>query len=367
MADSGGHWSNLAELQKLSASTLVPGVVETDIKRNNPLLRIPVFKGNDTGLSIKWNEEKTTCESAVSNLPIGGQTSWSEGMTYDVRETTLTTKYIQRKLDGFVKAIYGNVNNYEAQVLVEMKKGALRKLGKSFIYDDATYPTQTPEFYGLHSWIARDGTGTVAHTAATNTTNQFATGSATGALSLKVVRNMMDAMKLGVDEIWLPFAVMQWIDAAYQEKGFAGLATALSGNISFISYGINDLGKRVAFWDGTPLVTTDYLEKELVGTGTGASADARTASTVGTTYSMLFIHRGNPLSTDNPGVAFGFGQEDNPTGALIGEGFYELTTFDKLEGYIGRGFRLVNFGTAVRSSPLSCGRIFDITDAAITV
>jgi len=39
---SGGHWKTLAEAQKLTQSTKIPGVFEEDIKRNNPLERIPV-------------------------------------------------------------------------------------------------------------------------------------------------------------------------------------------------------------------------------------------------------------------------------------------------------------------------------------
>ncbi len=34
MADSGGHWQNLAAAQKLTQSMRIPGVFEEDIKRN---------------------------------------------------------------------------------------------------------------------------------------------------------------------------------------------------------------------------------------------------------------------------------------------------------------------------------------------
>ena len=36
MADSGGHWKTLAEARKLTDSTKIPGVFETDIKKGNP-------------------------------------------------------------------------------------------------------------------------------------------------------------------------------------------------------------------------------------------------------------------------------------------------------------------------------------------
>ena len=125
MADSGGHWKNLTELKKLSQSTLVPGVIEEDIKRENPVMRVPVAQAANTGQSIKWLRESTTAEDAVADVAVGGEVSWSEDIEYETVETELKICYLQRKLDKFGKDIYGNVNDYEAQVLLEMKKGVM--------------------------------------------------------------------------------------------------------------------------------------------------------------------------------------------------------------------------------------------------
>ena len=66
MAASGGHWATLAEAQKLSQSTKIPGVFEEDIKRNNPIERVPVAQAAGTGLKIEWLREDSVIDEAVA-------------------------------------------------------------------------------------------------------------------------------------------------------------------------------------------------------------------------------------------------------------------------------------------------------------
>ena len=67
MADSGGHWKNLVEAQKLTQATKIPGVFEEDIKRVNPLDRTPVAQAAHTGRRIEWLRSLLT--SLVGNRP----------------------------------------------------------------------------------------------------------------------------------------------------------------------------------------------------------------------------------------------------------------------------------------------------------
>ena len=129
MAESGGHWNTLAEAQKLTQSTKIPGVFEEDVKRNNPLERLPVAQAAGTGLKIEWLRENAIAESAVQFTSIGDQLSWSEDITYTEVESTLRRLYIQRKLDHYVQGIYGTYNDYKAQVLLESEKGLKRRVG----------------------------------------------------------------------------------------------------------------------------------------------------------------------------------------------------------------------------------------------
>ena len=303
MADSGGHWKTLAEAAKLTQSMKIPGVFEEDIKRNNPLDRVAVAQAAHTGNKIEWLREKTTTEDAVLEKEVGEQLSWSDDVEYEEKEMTLRITYIQRKLDKYVQGIYGTYNNYESRVLIESEKGLKRRLGTRLIYGDNTY-TSSKQFDGLHALAAEHGTAYTT-SALTNDSKNIDNGNA--GLSLHYLRVMVDSMLHGVDEIWAPFEIIRWMDAAYQEKGFAGLATGTAGNLGFLTLGYNELGKRVLFWDGTSFVRTDYLVAEESGTGTGASSDARALYSSDRTFSIFGIKRGGgSLDGSDPGLVFAY-------------------------------------------------------------
>ena len=360
MADSGGHWSNLAAAQKLTQSMKIPGVFEEDIKRNNPLDRLTVGQAAHSGLKIEWLRELpaavTAIEAAVADIDIGEQLAWTEDVDYEEKEMTLRRSYIQRKLDKYIPGIYGTYNNYEARMLLESEKGLKRKLGARIIYADNTY-TSSKQFDGVHALAAEHGT---PYTAGSDYDQKNIDNGDAG-LSLEFLRTMIDAMLHGVDELWAPYEVIRRMDAAYQEKGFAGLATATAGTMAFLSMGYNELGKRVLFWDGIPLIRTDYLVAEDDDTGTGADGAARGLYASGDkVYSIFAVKHGNVLNQE-PGLTFAYGGTEG-----LGD-FYKLVRFPELEDYDAGGIRLVNYAALLLGSSLCLGRIFDIQDAAITV
>ena len=53
MADSGGNWLNLAEVEKLTMSPLLAGVVDIAPKRGGLWAELPVKQVK--GKSTKWN------------------------------------------------------------------------------------------------------------------------------------------------------------------------------------------------------------------------------------------------------------------------------------------------------------------------
>jgi hypothetical protein len=358
MADSGGHWKTLAEVTKLTQSKKIPGVFEEDIKRNNPIDRITVGQAAHSGLKIEWLREKTTTEAAVGEIDIGDQLSWSDDIEYDEKESTLRRLYIQRKLDHYVQGIYGTYNNYEARVLLESEKGLKRKLGTRLIYGDTTYGGTPAQFDGYHALAAEHGAPYTGTTGDAKNINQNNAG-----LSLGYLRVLVDEMKHGVDEILAPYEIIRRMDAAYQEKGFAGLAYNVAGNLGFLTMGFNELGKRVLFWDAIPIVRTDFLVAEQAETGTGSSSDARGVYTSGTrNYSLFAIKYGMVMNGEqNPGLQFAYGGTE-------GQGdLYKLVRFPELEDFDAGGIRLVTYGSVLQGSSLTLGRIYDVTDAAITV
>ena len=333
-----GHWNSIAECQKLTQSQLIPGVVEEDIFRNNILDRIPVAQA--TGKSIKWNRETYVADSEIANIDIGEALAWSASMTYEEMEVELKRKYIQRILDHFVPDVYGTINNYEAQVLWEMKKAITRRLGDDIVYDDLTYGTK--EFDGLHA-LAAVQTGTDLDL------------EQSGALSLGNLRKQHDAMKYGIDFAYVPYLIARRIDAAYQEAGFAQLAYNAAGTMGQISYGVDDAGKRITYFDGVPFLRTDFLVSETADTGEGSDARAKSASG---TYTIFNIKFGDVFS-GNPGLCLGFGNTQ-----MLGQ-FYKIVPFDELEGYDAGGIRLVSYISPLLGSKLCLGRVYDLTDAAI--
>lgn len=354
--DSGGHWKDLDEARKLTESTKIPGVFATDIKRNNPAERLPVVQASGTGKSLKWLREKNFSEDAVLDLDIGDQLTWDDDVEYDEVETYLKRLGIQRKLDNFVKEVYSTYNNYRAQALLETEKKVIRRIGDRIIYGDLTYGA-SGQWDGLHAYAAERSTPW----AGSGTNSKLNMDMASAGLSLQYVRTMEDALPLGVDEIWTPFEILRWLDAAYEEKGFVGLKYDTAGNLGFLQRTLNDLGKRVMSWNGIPFARTDYLMGETTGTGTGATSDARTKlATSSAEYSMFFVLKGNVMD-EEPGVCFAYG-------ATEGAGdLYKFTPFEKLEDYDGEGMRLVTYGAVLLGSYLALGRIADIADAAVTV
>ena len=333
-----GHWKTLEEAEKLTQSQLLPGVVEEIIKRENLLDRVPVALAQ--GKTIKWNREKSTLEADVTNLDIGQKLTWSSSMEYDAQETTLKRKALQRVLDNFIVDVYGTINNYEAQALLEIKKGVVLALGNDLIYDDTA--SSSKQFVGLHD-LAYVQTGTDLDIAQTD-----------GTLSIDNLRKQIDAMKHGVDIIYMPGIIARRMDAAYQERGFTSLASGTAASFAQISYGLNDMGKRIMFFDGIPIVRTDFLVKEQK-----ASNGPRTKWASGDeTYSVLLIKFGDVFA-GNPGLCVGFGDPE------MGGKLYKVEMFDKLEDYDAAGIRLVSYVAPLLGSKLCLGRIYDIEDKAI--
>lgn len=362
MADSGGHWKTLAEAQRLTQSMLIPGVIEEDIKRNNPIDRVSVAQAANSGTSIKWLREKTTTEEAVTETTRGGLLSWSDDIEYESKETDLQTVYIQRKMDKFVEAIYGNINNMETQKLLECEKGMKRRIGARLIYGDKTY-TSALQMDGAHAWAAEHG---APYTSSAPTNDPKNIDQEEAGLSLSYLRVLCDEMKLGIDELWVPYEVIRRMDAAFAERGFlytVSGSTQVHNNLAFITLGFNELGKRVLFWDGNPIVRTDYLVAEQLDTGTGSSANARALNTSGDKqYSIFAVRRGSgALNAQNPGFTFLYG------GTSEQGDLYKVVRFPELENYDAGGIRLVSYCGTMLPSSYGLGRIFDIEDAAITI
>lgn len=348
MALSGGNWSTLAELLKATQPTLIPGVVDEDVKRGNPVDILPFAQANHTGDYIQWLREDTTAEGDVADIGIGGTTIFTEGVTYSAQTATLRICYIQRKLDKYVPAIHQTVNNYEQMMVEGCMRGITKNLGKKIIYDDYTYDANSLMMDGLHAW------------AAVNYGELWDIDGDEAALALEDLRILSDEMKHGCDMWLMPFCIARQIDRVYREMGIAAMKAETAGALGLITYSVNEAGGRTTLFDGKPIIRSDFLVAEEGDTGRGTtSANARALHTADTAqYSIFGLKLGvGSLAQEDPGVKVAFGKTESD-----GE-FFNLEYFDKLENYIGKAIRLAAYTELVVGSKYAIGRIIDIPNS----
>jgi hypothetical protein len=338
-----GHYKTLAEAEKLTQSRLIPGVIEEDILRGNPLELCPVAQAD--GLSIKWNREKKVIDYMTA-FAVGQEFTFSADMEYETIEVKLKRAYLMRRLDQFVIDVYGTMNDYKLQTLAEMRKGVLRALGAAFIYGDDVFGDPLMPS-GLHQWAA----------ASVGTDLDIDNGEV--GLSLHNLRTMINAMKGGCDVLLFPTCIWQRMAEAYEERGLAQLATGTAGTMASISKTINDIGKPVWGFDGIPIYPTDFLVEEEANTGRGANK--RAEWTTGTAnYSVFGVKWGDITKGEN-GLAMGIGGND------MGGDLFRVDYFPKevITEFDGPAMRLITYGNTLLGSTLSLGRIHDITNVGV--
>jgi len=342
-----GHWSSLTEAQKLVQSELLRGIVEEVIEEGQLLPRLPIFQIDSK--SILYNRESTLPTAAFYD--INEQLPWNADVEYATQvEVELKRVVRQDVLDQFMRDTYKNPNDYRQVVLSEMNKGCMRTIEDKIIYGDITY-TSSKEFDGLHAFAALNCTGGVS-----DGVLDIDEG---GALSLANMRALMDNCKVGYNGMpsnnvfWLMgHQIGRRIDAMVQEAGIASYAGPYN-----VNFGINDVGRRVTFFDGLPIVRSDYLVAEQADTGRGSNVRAKYSS--GTRNYSIFLCRLGQVMEGGLCLAFG--------GAGAGPGeFFTFRDFPDLENYDAEGLRLKAYTALALGSTKSLGRIHDITDAAPT-
>ena len=338
MADSGGHWLNLAELQKLTLDVLLPGVIDESPKRGGLLTEFPVKQA--PGQSILWN--RSNARRSATRVAIGTELTWTDNVTYTQVSSELAIFYDQTPLNKFVRDVYGTINNYEAQQLLELRTGIIETLEDGLIYDDRDY--NGLHMTGLHHW-AVDNTGTEGDV-----------DEGEGALALINMRTSIDFMRYGTDFILMPFIIARFISQLYQEGAIGDGNTAALGQFIWQP---NAAGMPVPFWGGLPIRRSDFMLAEQANTGQGS--DARAPRTSGTNmYSIFLLKRGNMMEMD-PGINIAFGGDTHQNGQ-----FFRPTRFDTLEDFDAAGLRLTAYNTLTLGSTLGIARIHDITAALPT-
>ena len=346
-----GHWANLQEAEKLTQSRLISGLVTEYIRRGGVLTLtspgIPVAQFN--GLSVKWNRENDVPAASFVES-IGAQLAWQSGQDFIQLEKALKSMYIQTYLDNYIPEIYTTVNDYRATQLLADSRAMIELIEDSMIYGhEATSPGNL-EFDGFHTIASRyqenyDG-------------ESLDFDMEEAALSLATLRELEDVMRHGIDYLIMAKPLARRFDAYVQEAGIQNNASTL-GTISF---GTNELGRRITMWNDVPILRSDWMVGEKANTGTSASSRREKAGSGDTKmYSILAVKFGNVYETQ-PGLTLAWGNNGGSTGRL-----WKTVLFDKLEDYDAEGIRLISHMSVLDGSTMAIGRIRDIADARLVV
>ena len=142
------------------------------------------------------------------------------------------------------------------------------------------------------------------------------------------------------------------LDAYVQENG---VSTFLASQINIT---MDDLGKQVRMWNGTPIIRSDHLVAEEANTGVGSDARAKHSSG-DQQFSVFAINMGN-VALQEPGVTLLLGGDEIAPGQP-----WMFTPFEKLESSDAKGIRHMSYLALADGSSMALGRIYDIENSAI--
>ena len=329
-----GHWSSVAEANKLTQSELLAGIVQEIYESGQLIQRLPVT-GIDS-LSLKWNREKTL--PVADFYDTGDVIPWTSDVEY-ADQTEFTIKQIIRQdpIDEKTSKNYRNVNDYKAILTSQLSKGCLRTMENYFIYGDIV--ANPKAFDGFHRLISATQAVDAAETAG----------------SLIALKRVIRMCKPRPDFLLMSPVIWDRLSWA-QQFGIADSNNSRQ-QVAGFAWDKDDFGASILKYDGVPLWPSDYMVAEnansgVIGTGTRSKHNTGTAQ-----YSILAIRLGQ---IEDGGTSMLVGAE---TG---GPQFFDYYEWPKLENYAAGGIRLTAYSALANGSTKSISGYYDLTDAAFT-
>ncbi|KKL90012.1 hypothetical protein LCGC14_1908950 [marine sediment metagenome] len=357
MAEIVGQWTTLAEAEKLTQSVLMQGIVETVIEEGEILPMMPVKQLS--GKSLLYNRENSfNAEDGADFYDIGEQIPWVGDQAGTQVEASLKRIARQSALDNFIALTYNNINDYRAIKAQDVAKKVTRFAEHMTLYGDTTFGG-VKQFDGLHALSAEFESSTAVASIVGDEVN-IDNGNAVVALStLRFMLDSVKADKKGRDQvvILMPKIIGRRFDAAYQEAGF--VRSNVTIDMANLNIGAKEIGGRIMFFDGVPIIRSTYLQAEQANTGDGS--DARALYSSGTRNYSIFILRFGAL--EDGGLEMLFGDPAAQPNQFLP---FARTPFDKLENYDAGGERLVSYMAPALGAGYSLARLWDVVDGAIT-
>ena len=242
----------LAEAAKLSNDVVVQGVIETVVKESPVLTLLPFI--DMVGNALTYNRENAMAGAAFFDV---GDT-WSES-TPSFTQVQATLKILggDADVDQYIATTRSNVQDIEAAVLELKAKAVAHQFEETFVYGDIVVDTKS--FDGLHKLVPA---AQQVHAGA---------GTTPAAMSLKKLDEVIDLVRPGKPD----FLLM----TRRTRRGVSAFARSLT---SPVQYEAGDFGRRVMFYDGIPVLESDFM----VDTETIAAA-AYSAKTGGASSSVF--------------------------------------------------------------------------------
>ena len=331
-----GHFSNLSELRKLVISEMIAGVVQEVYEVGQLLGMLPVVQLNSR--SLIYNREDTLPSAAWYD--IHEQIPWRADVTLTQKEVWLKRAIRQDILDEFVMQTYQNPNMYRTEILKSLTKGVTRTIEDTLVYGSGNTEAST-EFDGLDKLISiADGD---AFTEASNL-QSFDMGGASAPLTFRALRQLVNAVRPRASILLMTRTMRDTLAAVAFEKG---IVLTAANPMAHITHTPDQFGKMVDFFDGIPIVISDYLLQENDNTG---GKDSGNDSGMSSIYAIRF----GQIADGGLSLVVG--------GATGGGDFFKMKEIEALEDYDAGGIRLTAYVTLALGSTRALGRIHSIDE-----
>ncbi len=319
-----GHFESLAEAVKLVQSELLAGVVQETYEEGQLLQRLPVTTIDSK--SLLYNRESTLPSAAFYD--IHEQLPWTADVNFVQKEVSLKTVARQDVLDKFMMKTYKNPNDYRTIILQTLRKGVMRTIEDKLIYGNID--NNSAEFDGFGHLLPADIAG--GETWAAANPQAYDMGGSTTPVTMTLLRELIDKVKPMPSILFMTRTQRNTLSATAFEKG---LVLSNIGGGRGPSYGVNDFGKRVDFFDGVPILISDYQLNETDNT---VNKDPGNDSGFASIWALRFgsiIDGGLSLVTG---------------GDTGGVDFFVMTELETLEDYNAEGIRLIAYTALAQGS-----------------
>ena len=296
--------------------------------------------------SILYNREKTLPSAAFYD--IHEQIPWTADVNFTQVESTLKRVARQDVLDGFMMGTYKNPNDYRTIILSTLRKGVMRTIEDKLIYGNID--TDAAEFDGIGHLLPADIAG--GETWATANPQAYDMGGSSTAVTMLVARQLIDAVRPKPSILLMTRTMRNVLSATAFEKGIT-LASAGIG-AGHITYGKNEFGTRIDYFDGVPVVISDYL-----GGSYGETDNTVNKATSASGICSIWALRFSSIVDGGLNLCVGAGSG--------GMELFRIVEIDNLEDYDAAGIRLIAYCTLAQGSSKAAAVIHSIDENGVII